>query len=36
MLKTLCAIALAEVMLAGCVVYPAHPAYYRAPAVVVY
>jgi outer membrane murein-binding lipoprotein Lpp len=34
MLKTLCAVALAAIMLAGCVVYPARPAYYRAPVVI--
>lgn len=34
MLKALLAAALAAVTLAGCVVYPAHAAYYRGPVVV--
>jgi hypothetical protein len=34
MLKTIIAVVLATVALSACVVYPAHPAYYRAPAVV--
>jgi hypothetical protein len=34
MLKTILALALVAVTLAGCVVYPAHPAYYRGPVVV--
>jgi PBP1b-binding outer membrane lipoprotein LpoB len=34
MMKTLIAVVLVAVMLAGCVVYPAHPAYYRGPVVV--
>jgi hypothetical protein len=34
MLKALLAAALVAVTLAGCVVYPAHPAYYRGPVVV--
>ena len=33
-LKTLLAAALVAVTLAGCVVYPAHPVYYRGPVVV--
>jgi PBP1b-binding outer membrane lipoprotein LpoB len=34
MMKTLIAAGLVAVMLAGCVVYPAHPVYYRGPVVV--
>jgi hypothetical protein len=34
MLKTLLALALVAATLAGCVVYPARPAYVRAPVVV--
>ena len=34
MLKTLIAIAVAVAALSACVVYPARPAYYRAPVVV--
>ncbi|SPB18878.1 hypothetical protein NOV72_06083 [Caballeronia novacaledonica] len=34
MLKTLIAAGFAAVLLAGCVVYPAHPVYYRGPVVV--
>jgi hypothetical protein len=34
MLKTLCALTLSAATLAGCVVYPARPAYYRAPVVI--
>lgn len=34
MLKLLLAAALIGATLAGCVVYPAHPAYYRGPVVV--
>jgi hypothetical protein len=36
MFKSLLVMALAAMTLAACVVYPAHPAYYREPAVVVY
>jgi hypothetical protein len=34
MIKTLVAITLAAATLSGCVVYPAHTAYYRPPVVV--
>jgi hypothetical protein len=34
MLKTILAMALVAATLSGCVVYPARPAYYRAPVVV--
>jgi hypothetical protein len=34
MLKTILAMALVAATLGGCVVYPARPAYYRAPVVV--
>jgi hypothetical protein len=36
MFKSLIVMALAAMTLAACVVYPAHPAYYREPTVVVY